>query len=73
MEVGDVGVEIVHFNPDWSDADQHDAFVPSNAPATQPAAESGKVISGVFTSSSGPFNLSERFEPATAGSTSRRR
>jgi len=66
IEIGDISAEVGHFDSDWTVSEQHDVFKASqpNPPATQP---SSHVVTGVFVSASGSFNLAERMEAAGDG------
>jgi len=66
IEIGDISAEVGHFDGDWTVSEQHDVFKASapNPPATQP---SSHVVTGVFVSASGPFNLTDRMEAAGDG------
>jgi len=66
IEIGDISAEVGHFDGNWTVSEQHDVFKASepNPPATQP---SSGVVTGVFVSESGPFNLTERMDAAGGG------
>src|SRR5580704_446636 len=66
LQIGDIFAEIGHFDGSWTISQQHDAFKPSDQtpPATQP---SSHIITGVFTSAAGPFNLKEQVDSADGG------
>jgi hypothetical protein len=66
IQIGDISAEVGHFDGNWTVSEQHDVFKASgsNPPASQP---SSRVVTGVFTSASGPFNLTERMEAAGGG------
>jgi hypothetical protein len=59
--IGEFSAEIGHFDGSWTISEQHNAFKPAdkNPPATQP---SSHIISGVYTSAAGPFNLTEQMD-----------
>jgi hypothetical protein len=63
IDIGEISAEVYHFNGDWTISEQHDIFQPAEKtpPTTEP---SSHVVSGVFTSASGPFNLTERIAAA---------
>jgi hypothetical protein len=64
--IGEFSAEIGHFDGSWTISEQHDAFKPAdkNPPATQP---SSHIISGVYTSAAGPFNLTEQMDATSDG------
>jgi hypothetical protein len=66
IQIGDISAEVGHFDDNWTVSEQHDVFKASepNPPATQP---SSHVVTGVFVSASGPFNLTERIDAAGGG------
>ncbi|MGA2443393.1 MAG: hypothetical protein ABSH08_20770 [Tepidisphaeraceae bacterium] len=66
IEIGDISAEVGHFDANWTVSEQHDVFKAQepNPPATQP---SSHVVTGVFVSESGPFNLTERMDAAGGG------
>lgn len=64
IEVGDIHMEVVHFDSNWTETAQHDAFKPTVKPATQP---SSKVLTGDFATPSGTFTLTEQLDPSDDG------
>jgi hypothetical protein len=64
--IGEFSAEIGHFDGSWTISEQHDAFKPAdkNPPATQP---SSHIISGVYTSAAGLFNLTEQMDATGDG------
>jgi hypothetical protein len=59
--IGEVSGEVGHFDGSWTISEEHDAFEPAakSGATTQP---SSHVVSGVFTSAAGAFNLTEQMD-----------
>jgi hypothetical protein len=66
IHIGEFSAEIGHFDGSWKISEQHDAFqaAEKNPPATQP---SSHIISGVYASAAGPFNLTEQMDATDEG------
>ena len=66
LDIGPIYAEIVHFDPDWTDTEQHDVYHPEKFPAstTQPGAIT---LTGKFPLKSDYFTLTERIVPADNG------
>jgi hypothetical protein len=66
ISIGDLSAEVGHFDGNWTISEQHDAFRPpaTTSPSTQP---SSHIVSGVYDSAGGKFNLTEQFDTTDAG------
>lgn len=65
IDIGDVYAEVVHFDSNWKETEEHDVFQPTvQAPATQP---SSKLLTGDFVTPPGTFKLTEQIDPNDAG------
>jgi hypothetical protein len=66
IQIGDISGEIGHFDGSWTISEQHDAFKAADKapPATQP---SSHILTGVYTSAAGPFNLTEQMDANSDG------
>ncbi|MGD0463515.1 MAG: hypothetical protein ABSB74_13605 [Tepidisphaeraceae bacterium] len=65
IDIGDLYAEVVHFDDNWKEVEEHDVFQPTvQAPATQP---SSKLLTGDFAVGAGTFKLTEQIDPTDAG------
>jgi hypothetical protein len=64
IDIGDMYLEVVQFDANWKETEQHDVFKPTAQPATQP---SSKVLTGDFAVPGGSFTLTEQIDPSDAG------
>src|ERR1700722_11488974 len=64
VNIGDISAEVYHFNGDWTIAEQHDVFEPASTPPAPTTQPDSHVVTGTFTSESGPFKLTERLDSA---------
>jgi hypothetical protein len=66
IDIGDdMYAEIVHFDDNWKETDEHDAFQPTaQPPATQP---SSKLLTGDFVTPGGTFKLTEQIDSNDTG------
>jgi hypothetical protein len=65
LDIGPIYAEVVQFDPDWTETEQHDIFHPEkSAPTTQPGLFT---LTGKFPLKSNSFALSERISPIENG------
>jgi len=66
LDIGDdMYLEVVHFDDNWKEVEEHDVFQPTvTTPATQP---SSKALTGDFVVGGGTFKLTEQIDPNDAG------
>ncbi len=65
LDIGEMYLEVVHFDDNWKEVEEHDVFQPTvTSPTTQP---SSKVLSGDFVVGGGTFKLTEQLDPSDAG------
>jgi hypothetical protein len=65
LDIGDMYLEVVHFDDNWKEVEEHDIYQPTvTSPTTQP---SSKVLTGDFPVGSGTFKLTEQLDPTDAG------
>jgi hypothetical protein len=65
IDIGDMYAEVVHFDDNWKETEEHDVFQPAvQAPATQP---SSKLLTGDFATPGGTFKLTEQIDPNDTG------
>lgn len=64
IDIGDMYLEVVQFDTNWKETEEHDVFKPTAQPATRP---SSKVLTGDFATPEGSFTLTEQIDPSDAG------
>jgi hypothetical protein len=65
LDIGDMYLEVVHFDDNWKEVEEHDIYQPTvTSPTTQP---SSKVLTGDFPVGGGTFKLTEQLDPTDAG------
>jgi hypothetical protein len=66
IDIGDdMYAEVVHFDDNWKETDEHAVFQPTvQTPATQP---SSKSLTGDFVTPAGTFKLTEQIDPTDTG------
>jgi len=63
IDIGDIYAEVVQFGTDWKETEEHDVFKPNISTPDL----SSHVVTGVFTSPSGSFNLTEHLTAIDGG------
>lgn len=66
IDIGPIYAEVVQFDPDWTETEQHDIFHPAKpaASTTQPGVYT---LTGAFPLKANSFTLTERISPAADG------
>jgi hypothetical protein len=64
IDVSDIYTEVVQYDTDWKETEQHDVFKPTQTPATQP---SSHILTGDFPVADGSFKLTEQLDPGDTG------
>jgi hypothetical protein len=64
IDIGDMYAEVVHFDSNWKETEEHDVFTPTAKPTTQP---SSRILSGAFKTPGGEFTLTEQIDVSDQG------